>query len=165
MGDIMLFGVLEMPESMWENDSPLDRAQRRSRYVQAAQRIRDQDEQLAAKDREIAELRARPTMELLSELMRGLELPPDCLTLKPAAMYSIGLAIADQAKRCIVAESARDEARECVGRLYSAIADALGVLGSGNCQACQCAGCEHERAEVKPTLRAALAATPEHLRK
>ena len=59
MSDVMLFGVLEMPESMWRDDDAFDRMQRRSRYVEAAQRILDQDAQLEAKDAEIAELRAR----------------------------------------------------------------------------------------------------------
>lgn len=36
----MLLGVLEMPEDLWADD-PMDRAQRHSRYRQAAQRIRD----------------------------------------------------------------------------------------------------------------------------
>lgn len=38
MSDIMLQGVLRMPPELWHNN-PLDIAQRRSRYVQAADRI------------------------------------------------------------------------------------------------------------------------------
>jgi hypothetical protein len=155
---------------------------------------------LAAKDREIAELRARPTTEFLSELMRGLELPPDCLTLKPAAMYSIGLAIADQAKRCLVAErerdewrdkfhaseieghgtqvlcdertAERDEARECVGRLYSALRLAMSRSAhNSECDRIKSSFDEYDHSPQKEcschisTMGAALATTPEHLRK
>ncbi len=43
-------------------------------------------------------LAAVPAVEQLSELMRGLEIPPSAAPLSPAALYAIGRAIADQAK-------------------------------------------------------------------
>ena len=39
MSDIMLFGVLRMPIDLWDDSSELDKIQRHSRYIQAADKI------------------------------------------------------------------------------------------------------------------------------
>ena len=89
------------------------------------------NEQLAAKDREIAELRR--------QLAEAVEM---CARTQNEGMDSLRARWA--------AERERDEARECVGRLYSAAIDVMAIAGR----------------DTLPfnTLRAALAATPEHLR-
>lgn len=46
MSDVMLHGVLNMPPECWSN-SPLDVAQRHSRYVEASYRIQDLERELA----------------------------------------------------------------------------------------------------------------------
>lgn len=109
-------------------------------------------DQLAAKDREIAKLRK----ELSAE--------------KCELRWAYGEAQETDVEKCAwkqraqQAESERDEARECVGRLYrwaNEHADCL-QLEIDN------AKLERKRkgyAEELASLRAALAATPEHLRK
>lgn len=133
---------------------------------------------LAAKDAEIAELRARPTMELLSELLRGLEMPSLAAAAASSQLYAIGVAIADQAKRCAAAERERDEAREeaasykaCVGRLYGAlrsVGQSLAWHSFGELRSY-----DHFGSTEGPPLalsvadnlaKSELAATPEHLR-
>ena len=42
----MLHGVLNMPPELWNNDSPIDVAQRHSRYIEASKRIYELEEQL-----------------------------------------------------------------------------------------------------------------------
>jgi hypothetical protein len=46
MSEVMLHGVLNMPPELWNNDSPIDVAQRHSRYVEASKRIYELEEQL-----------------------------------------------------------------------------------------------------------------------
>ena len=44
----MLHGVLNMPPELWNNDSPIDVAQRHGRYIEASKRIYELEEQLQA---------------------------------------------------------------------------------------------------------------------
>ena len=46
MSDVMLHGVLNMPPNLW-CDSPIDIAQRHSRYKEASQRIEQLERELA----------------------------------------------------------------------------------------------------------------------
>jgi len=46
MSEVMLHGVLNMPPELWNNDSPIDVAQRHSRYIEASNRIYELEEQL-----------------------------------------------------------------------------------------------------------------------
>jgi hypothetical protein len=56
MSDVMLHGVLNMPPDLW-CDSPIDIAQRHSRYKEASQRIEQLERELAEvqKQRDILE--------------------------------------------------------------------------------------------------------------
>lgn len=64
MSDVMLHGVLNMPPNLW-CDSPIDIAQRHSRYKEASQRI----EQL---ERELAEVRKqRDILETALMIIEG----------------------------------------------------------------------------------------------
>lgn len=133
MSDIMLFGVLEMPPYLWHSD-PIDIAQRHGRYKQAAQRIREDEEKLAAKDAEIAELRAQ-----VEELKHSLKM---------------------EHSQSGSAQNEGDEARECVRRLQRS---AQAVLDRWNSPTWQWHG-QGPTADLMNTLRETLASTPEHLR-
>ena len=88
-------------------------------------------EQLAAKDREIAELRA-------------------CITDLRAVCHESAGKILEHRLAAQQTEAERDEARECVGRLYSAAIDVVAVADRATL--------------IFDTMKAALAGTPEHLR-
>lgn len=164
----MLFGVLEMPESMWKDDSPLDRAQRRSRYVQAAQRIRDQDEQLAAKDAEIAELRSR--IESLIRVKMDGPVIADAGLMAGLTQKSIEAMQSNEAAAKALRE--RDEARECVTRLYQCLSALVKDAPKDEPERPDTYNTD-DHAEwaidwdlwhMAKTAHDALAATPEHLR-
>jgi len=45
MSDLMLFAVLRMPSALW-TDEPIDRNQRHARYIEAADRIERQNDEI-----------------------------------------------------------------------------------------------------------------------
>jgi hypothetical protein len=61
MSDVMLLGVLEMPPELWGPDEgPInDARQRYSRYLEAAQRIRDDAAEIERLRGEVASLKDR----------------------------------------------------------------------------------------------------------
>lgn len=197
MSDIMLLGVLEMPPSMWDGDS-LDIAQRHSRYKQAAQRIRDDEALIDAKDAEIAELRARLSAseasdaESIAMFRKARDERDEALrevaglraelaewnTLGTAVIYGgvpardtptlwpnpwrQNIAMVAWAYNDIAGQ--RDEARECVRRLWPLVnehADCLRAEADAALLERKRKGFLSELANVE----SALAATPEHLRK
>tara|TARA_R110001606_G_scaffold347666_1_gene497052 strand:- start:169 stop:414 length:246 start_codon:yes stop_codon:yes gene_type:complete len=58
MGDTMLHGVLNMPPETWSDD-PINQAQRHSRYIEASERIKRQDQQIATMKEALMEIRNR----------------------------------------------------------------------------------------------------------
>lgn len=58
MGGTMLHGVLNMPPEIWSDD-PIDQAQRHSRYIEASERIKHQDQQIAIMKAALMEIRNR----------------------------------------------------------------------------------------------------------
>lgn len=72
-------------------------------------------------------LAAVPADEQLSELMRGLEIPPSAATLLPAALYAIGRAIADQAKSAQQAGGVPAGWHEAVQRLVTGFEHVSGI--------------------------------------
>lgn len=54
----MLHGVLNMPPETW-SDHPINQAQRYSRYIEASERIKRQDQQIAIMKEALMEIRNR----------------------------------------------------------------------------------------------------------
>jgi chromosome segregation ATPase len=111
--------------------------------------------QLAAKDREIAALNV--TVRELAEQFDTLRTARDREIAELSAKYEAVVFKYDAAvEKSITLMQERDEARECVGRVWPFVREYESMLHDG-----------HETAESLARLRqvrAALAATPEHLR-
>ena len=58
MSDVMLIGVLRFPVSLWRDDDPLDKIQRHSRYIQAADRIESDGKIIDELRQQLAEMTA-----------------------------------------------------------------------------------------------------------
>jgi len=73
VSDTMLLAVLEMPPELW-NDDPLFARQRYSRYQEAAERIRSDEEIIEALRREKAEATGHEVCEgMYADLCRDVE--------------------------------------------------------------------------------------------
>lgn len=118
--------------------------------------------ELAAKDRDIAELRAKLVGwdELLATSVGGYDAGIPVLKAAATEIMSLIDALAGADRDYLALRNERDEARECVGRLYPALAafeDCAGHDVKGE-------ALEDAARDEYTAMRAALAATPEHLR-
>lgn len=57
MSEVMLHGVLNMPSDLWNDNDELDKMQRHSRYVEASELIRSQEEEISLLRYNLMEIR------------------------------------------------------------------------------------------------------------
>ena len=132
-------------------------------------RLAKQAKDLAAKDAEIAELRSK-LAECQCDRM-GAETVECAQIVGEALAGPASLHIGHLPDMCRDLVASRDEARECVGRLYPALRLAMNRIGhSVDCDRISTPTDEWDHTPPKPCschvakIGAAIAATPEHLR-